>query len=128
MNKTDSSSRREVLEGAPLRYAPANELGVVFLFAHLARKWRLRGDAVQSGTYQKSQGKEKRIRIEFEFRSRQTDFWATSGVKQSCGSRYENGWRIPTPLALLLVLRQQGVISDADLERARKVVAGSAIA
>lgn len=58
----------------------------------------------------------------------QTDFWATFGVKQSCGSRYENGWRIPAPLALLLVLRQQGVISDADLERARKVVAGSAIA
>jgi len=68
-------SRAEVLEGAPLRYAPANELGVVFLFAHLAHKWRLRVDAVQSGfpdcvAYQKIQGKEKRTRIEFEFNSR----------------------------------------------------------
>jgi len=72
---TESHSRAEVLEGAPLRYAPTNELGVVFLFAHLARKWRLRVDAVKSRfpdclAYQKIQGKEKRIRIEFEFNSR----------------------------------------------------------
>lgn len=75
MRKTDTTSRDEVLEGAPLRYAPANELGVVFLFAHLAHKWRLRVDAVQSVfpdciAYQKIQGKEKRIRVEFEFNSR----------------------------------------------------------
>jgi hypothetical protein len=68
-------SRAEVLEGAPLRFAPTNELGVVFLFAHLAHRWRLRVDAVQSRfpdclAYQKIQGKEKPIRIEFEFKSR----------------------------------------------------------
>jgi hypothetical protein len=65
----------EVLEGAPLRYAPENELGVVFLFADLAKKWRLRVDAIRPGfpdciAYQKIQGKEKRIRIEFELKSR----------------------------------------------------------
>jgi hypothetical protein len=75
MTDTQSHSRPEVLEGAPIRYAPANELGVVFLFAHLAHKWRLRVDAIQSQfpdcvAYQKVQGKEKRIRIEFEFNSR----------------------------------------------------------
>jgi hypothetical protein len=72
---TKSVFRGEVLEGAPLRYAPANELGVVFLFARLARRWRIHVDAVQSGfpdctAYQKVHGKEKLIRIEFEFRAR----------------------------------------------------------
>lgn len=67
--------RSEVLEGAPLRYAPVNELGLVFLFAHIARKWRLRVDSIQPQfpdciAYQKVHGKEKRIRIEFEFNSR----------------------------------------------------------
>jgi hypothetical protein len=75
MIDTESTSRAEVLEGAPLRYAPTNELGVVFLFAHLARKWRLRVDEVRPNfpdcvAYQKIQGKERRIRIEFEFNSR----------------------------------------------------------
>lgn len=53
----------EVLDGAPIRYAPANELGVIFLFAHLAKRWRLRIDAIQPGypdciAYQKIQGGE----------------------------------------------------------------------
>ena len=67
--------RSEVLDGAPLRYAPANEIGVVFLFAHLAKKWRLRIDELRSGfpdciAYQKIQGREKKIRIEFEYKSK----------------------------------------------------------
>ena len=75
MRDTESVWQPEVLEGSPLRYAPANELAVVFLFAHVARKWRLRVDAVRSSfpdcvAYQKIQGKEKRVRIEFEFNSR----------------------------------------------------------
>lgn len=70
-----SSHQPDVLEGSPLHYAPANELGVVFLFAHLAKKWRIRVDKIKAGfpdciAYQKIQGKEKRIRIEFEFKSK----------------------------------------------------------
>jgi len=68
-------TRAEALDGAPLRYAPANELGVIFLFAHLAKRWRLRIDSIQAGypdciVYQKVQGREKLIRIEFEYRSK----------------------------------------------------------
>ena len=63
------------LDGAPLRYAPTNELGVVFLFAHLAKRWRLRIDSIQAAfpdcvAIQKTQKGEKRIRIEFEYKSR----------------------------------------------------------
>lgn len=69
------NERAEVLSNAPMLYAPENELGVVFLFAHLAKKWRLRIEEIKAGypdciVYQKTHGKEKRIRIEFEFKSR----------------------------------------------------------
>ncbi len=32
----------------------------------------------------------------------QTEFWSKVGVSQSCGSRFENGNRIPTPIRLLI--------------------------
>lgn len=64
----------ELLQGAPLRYAPNNEMGVVFLFSHLCRRMQLYVESVQAGfpdciALQRVGGKERRIRIEFEFRS-----------------------------------------------------------
>jgi hypothetical protein len=59
-------------DGAPLDYAPDNEQGVVFLFSHLARKkFGMRVERIQTGfpdciAYRGT----KRIRIEFEYRSR----------------------------------------------------------
>ena len=32
----------------------------------------------------------------------QTEFWRKVGVSQSCGSRFENGCSIPTPVRLLI--------------------------
>jgi hypothetical protein len=57
-------------DGAPLNYAPENELGVVFLFSHLARKRGLEIDVIRPGypdciAYRDG----KRVRIEFEYRS-----------------------------------------------------------
>ncbi len=64
----------ELLQGAPLRYAPNNEMGVVFLFSHLCRRMQLHVESVQAGfpdciALQRVGGKERRVRIEFEFRS-----------------------------------------------------------
>jgi len=58
-------------DGAPLDYSPDNEQGVVYLFSHLARRFGLRVERVQAGfpdclAYRDG----KRIRIEFEYRSR----------------------------------------------------------
>lgn len=52
--------RADIIEGAPLHYAPENELGVVFLFAHLAKRYRLIIDEIKAGfpdciAYQKTQ-------------------------------------------------------------------------
>ncbi len=67
--------RPDILDGAPLHYAPKNELGVVFLFAHLIKRWQLRVETISAGfpdciAYQKVQGGEKLIRIEFEHESK----------------------------------------------------------
>lgn len=69
-------TRPEMLENAAMHYAPVNELGVVFLFAEIAPKLRIRIEEIRSGfpdciAYQKSgNGKEIEIKIEFEFKSR----------------------------------------------------------
>ncbi len=67
--------RPERLPDGPMNYAPENENGVVFLFADLAKRWRLRIEEIKPSfpdciAYQKSHSGDKRIRIEFEFKSR----------------------------------------------------------
>jgi hypothetical protein len=69
----DSPERRpsRLPDGAPLDYSPNNEQGVVFLFSHLARKFGLRVERVQTGFPDCIAYKDgKRIRIEFEYQSR----------------------------------------------------------
>ena len=108
-------SRSEVLDGAPLRYAPTNELGVVFLFSHLAHKWRLRVDAIQAGfpdctAYQKIHGREKRVRIEFEFKSR--NFISHKHDPSKCDwiVCWEHNWPdIPPHLQVVELRREYGL-------------------
>ena len=62
------------LKSAPLQYAPENELGVVYLFSHIARRLQFRIEAIRAAypdciAYRYSGDQEKRVRIEFEFRS-----------------------------------------------------------
>ncbi|HEY7336290.1 MAG TPA: hypothetical protein VH639_15475 [Bryobacteraceae bacterium] len=62
------------LKNAPLQYAPVNELGVVFLFSRIARRLQFRIEEIRSAypdciAYRHSGDREKRVRIEFEFRS-----------------------------------------------------------
>jgi hypothetical protein len=67
--------RPESLDGVNLQYAPTSELGVVYLFAELAKRWRVRVAEIGASypdcvAYQRVRGREQRIRIEFEFRSK----------------------------------------------------------
>lgn len=115
MKSKSQITRGEVLEGAPLRYAPANELGVVFLFAHLARKWGLRVDAVQPRfpdciAYQKIQGKEKRIRIEFELNSRSFKTHGHDPRQCDCIVCWEHDWPdAPSNLQIVELRREYGL-------------------
>jgi hypothetical protein len=57
-----------------MEYAPNNELGVVFLFAHVAKRLQLRIEEMRPSfpdciAYKRIGDREKRMRIEFEFGS-----------------------------------------------------------
>jgi len=45
----------------------------------------------------------------------QCNFWSRFGVTQSRGSRFEMGAEIPPPVAILLKLYLDGIITDGDL-------------
>lgn len=62
------------MNGAPLSREPENELGVVFVFATIAPKLGVRVEQIRAGfpdciAYIRTRTGEKRIRIEFEYRS-----------------------------------------------------------
>lgn len=48
-------------------------------------------------------------------RESQFHFWSRFGVTQSRGSRFEMGTELPQPVAILLKLYLDGVITDSDL-------------
>jgi transcriptional regulator with XRE-family HTH domain len=52
----------------------------------------------------------------------QQQYWSRYGITQSGGSRYESGRNIPKPAAMLIWLRETGVITDLDLMHAQKAV------
>lgn len=109
------SHRAEVLVNAPLHYAPENELGVVYLFASFARKLQVRVEEIRPAfpdciAYQKVGGREKRIRIEFEFRSR--NFKAHKHVARKCDWLvcWEDDWHdAPRSLRIIELKKMCGV-------------------
>lgn len=99
----------------PMNYAPENELGVVFLFAHLAKKLRLRIDEIKPGypdciAFQKSHGKEKRIRIEFEYKSKNFELHGHDPKKCDCIVCWEHNWpSVPRKLQIVELRREFGL-------------------
>lgn len=69
-----SDHRPLALKNAPLQCAPSNELGVVFLFANIAKRLQFRIEQIRAAypdciAYRLAGDVEKRLRIEFEFKS-----------------------------------------------------------
>lgn len=106
--------RPETLMEGPMHYAPENEMGVVFLFSHLAKRWRLRTEEIQAGfpdciVYQKSHNKEKRIAIEFEFKSRNFEIHGHDAKKCDWIVCWEHNWpNAPKRLKIVELRREFG--------------------
>ncbi len=71
MKKT---KRPIAIYNAPMQYAPENELGVVFLFAHVAKKLQFKIEQIRPQypdciAYKKAGNVEKKVRIEFEYKA-----------------------------------------------------------
>ena len=60
--------------------------------------------------------------IRHDLNQSQAEFWGRFGVNQSSGSRIERGQDIPMPIAILARLYLDGVIGDADLDKAARRV------
>ena len=74
MKKEKDLSRPLPIKNAPLQYAPEGEMGVVFLFAAMAKKLQFRIEKIRTAypdciAYRHVGDSEKRVRIEFEYRS-----------------------------------------------------------
>ena len=62
------------LKNAPLQYAPNGEMGVVYLFANIAKKLQFRIEEIRAAypdciAYRQVGDREKMVKIEFEYRS-----------------------------------------------------------
>jgi hypothetical protein len=69
------SGRPLPLTNAPLQYAPNGEMGVVYLFANIAKKLQFRIEEIRASypdciAYRQVGDREKMVKIEFEYRSR----------------------------------------------------------
>lgn len=106
-----AKTRGLTLENAPLQYAPTNELGVVFLFSHVAKRLQFRIESIQQGfpdctAYRRSGNKEKLVRIEFEFRS--SNFRAHKHDPKGCEAIvcWENDWPDAPPKLEIIELKR----------------------
>ena len=90
-----------------MQYAPENEHGVVLLFSHVVTKLQLKIERIQSGfpdciAYQRTGSKEKRIRIEFEYKSRNFLVHKHRAVDCDWIVCWEHNWpRVPKSLFVL---------------------------
>jgi hypothetical protein len=94
---SEKADRPDVLENAPMHFAPQNEQGVVFLFSDYAKKNRIRVEEIRAAfpdciAFQKTTGGEKRIRIEFEYRAK--NFLTHGHTSSECDwiVCWENNW------------------------------------
>ena len=113
------------LKNAPMERAPANELGVVFLFAHVARRLQFRIEEIRPTypdciAYRRQGDTEKKVRIEFEFRS--SNFKAHRHDPRKCDLIvcWHHDWPdVPKKLEILELKRFFGVSRKVWIEQAR---------
>ena len=116
------------LKNAPLEYAPANELGVVFLFAHVARRLQFRIEEIRPQfpdciAYRRMGDTDKKVRIEFEFRS--SSFKAHGHDPSKCDLIvcWHHDWHdAPRRLEVIELKRYFGVARKVWIQQALRTV------
>jgi hypothetical protein len=97
-NKNSQDTRPEVLDDGPLKYAPVNEHGVVFLFARMLKRLGISSvDKIGAGfpdciAYKKTGKEEKKLRIEFEHKSKNFELHNHDPKKCDMIVCWEHNW------------------------------------
>jgi hypothetical protein len=98
-----------------LQYAPENELGVVFLFSRIAPRLQFRIEKIRAAypdciAYRHAGDREKRVRIEFEYRSSSFRAHKHDAAKCDCIVCWHNDWtNAPRRLEIIELKRFFGV-------------------
>lgn len=98
-----------------MRYAPQNELGVVFLFAQIAKRKGLKVDEIRPTfpdciAYRNTGTGEKRIRIEFEYKSRNFRQQRHNPRDCDCIVCWEHNWHdAPANIEVIELRREFGL-------------------
>ena len=124
-------ARPERLSNAIMDAAPVNEMGVVCLFTEWARRRRVRIESIQAAfpdciAWVKAGGREQRVRIEFEYRSRNFRAHGHDAGKCDWIVCWEHDWAdCPGRLKVIELRREYGLgfnvwvqpVSDRTKER-----------
>lgn len=114
------------LKNAPLQYAPLNELGVVLFFSKIAKRLQLRIEVIRATypdciAYRHSGDREKRVRIEFEFRSSNFRLHRHDGKECDCIVCWHHDWPdVPANLEVIELKRYFGASPQVWIQVAIK--------
>jgi hypothetical protein len=103
------------LKNAPLRYAPSNELGVVFLFSKIAKRLQFRIEEIRAAypdciAYRHAGDSEKLVKIEFEFKSSNFKAHGHDSTKCDCIVCWHHDWpTVPRRIEVIELKRFFGV-------------------
>jgi hypothetical protein len=114
------------LTNAPLQYAPDSEMGVVFLFASVAKKLQLRVEKIRAAfpdciAYRQVGDREKRVRIEFEFKSSNFKAHRHDPKQCDCIVCWHHDWpTVPERIEVIELKRFFGVPFKVWIQAANK--------
>jgi hypothetical protein len=114
--------RPNTLKDAPMQYAPRNELGVVFLFAHVAKKLQFRIEGIRPRfpdciAYRRAGDVEKRMTIEFEFRSSNFRSHRHNPKECDCIVCWHHDWPdVPDSIEVIELKRYFGVTAKVWIQ------------
>lgn len=121
-----STERPLTLKNSPLHYAPENELGVVFLFSQIAKRLQFRIDKIRSAypdciAYRHAGDREKRVMIEFEYRSSSFRAHKHDHKKCDCIVCWHHDWpTVPSHIEVIELKRYFGTPFKVWLQVALK--------
>ena len=107
-------------------YAPENELGVVFLFAHLAKRMQFRFEEIRQQfpdciAYRRHGDTEKLVRIEFEYRSRNFKTHRHNPRQCDCIVCWHHDWaECPKSIEVIELKKEFDVLPKIWIQPSRK--------